>query len=152
MPGPNFELVSELMPVNRRDFPLADPTLLKPLGSNPLVDGEWLAMDSAYALARGAVSTTPLVFPVHTERGRYDTQAIGKVSVLFFGMYEAETIVYDSTGLAFGDPLAVADVTFGGLTRRGLKKATSGQAVVGYVTRLMTGKIRFLHRGVTILA
>jgi len=106
-----------------------------------------------HILARGSGDgTTPLVFPVHTERARYDTQAIGKVNVLFAGMYEAETSVFDGTGLAFGDPLMVSDVTFGGLTRRGLKKATSGKAVVGYVTKLPTGKVRFLHSGYSILA
>ena len=152
MAGPNFELVTELQTLTRRDFPLANTGLLQPLSANPLVDGEWLELDANYMLARGSASTSPLVFPVHTERGRYDTQAIGKVNVLFAGMYEAETAVFDGTGLSFGDALMVADVTFGGLTRRGLKKATSGSAVVGYVTRLPTGKVRFLHRGTTILA
>src|SRR5512136_1874683 len=96
---PNFELVTELQTLTRRDFPLADPTLLQPIGVNPLVDGEFLELDVNYKLARvgniaqvGATkeSATRLVFPVHTERGRYDTQAIGKTNVLYLGSYEAE--------------------------------------------------------------
>lgn len=150
MPAPNFELVSELQTVNRRDFPLADESILKPLAANPLVDGEWLEMDANYKLARGAgAGDKALVYPVHTERGRYDTQAIGKVNVLFFGGYEAETSICDLTGLAVGDALMVDTVVIGALNKRGLKKATAGKFVVGHVTKLPgSGKVRFLHRGV----
>jgi hypothetical protein len=46
----------------------------------------------------------------------------------------------------------VADVTVGGQTKRGLKKAagSTGAAIMvfGYVTRLPgSGKVRFLHTG-----
>lgn len=152
MPGPNFELVTELQTLIRRDFALADTSILAPLNANPLVDGEWLALNTSYQLARGASSAFPLAFPVHTERGRYDTQAIGKVNVIFAGQYEADTAVYTATSLVVGSPLMVGDVTFGGLTRRGLLLATSGNAIMGYVTRLMTGKIRFLRTAPSLLA
>lgn len=162
MSGPNFELITELQTLTRRDFPVADPTILQPLGAAPLLDGEWLELDGNYKLARKpeitghtAVGGTKeganlLVFPVHTERGRYDTQAIGKVNVLYFGMYEAETKVADLTSLNVGDALTVADLGAGAgayQDKRGLaKKAGSSVVVVGYVSRLPGGgKVRFVH-------
>lgn len=148
MTAPNFALVSEIQSVIRRDFTLADTTLLQPLGSNPLIDGEWVEINSDYKVARGTgEATSALQFPVFTERGRSDTQALGKCNVLFLGQYEAETSVYDSTSLVLGSELTVQDVTISSLTRRGLKLggATSGRVVVGYVSKLLTGKIRFIH-------
>jgi hypothetical protein len=148
MPGPNFVLVTELQTLTRRDFTVASGALLNPFNANPLVDGEFLAIDANYQLARGSgEGTDPNVFPVHTERGRYDTQAIGKANVLMLGMYEAETEIYDSTGLVLGGALTVQDVTIGGLVKRGLKLegVTAGRVRVGFVTKLMTGKVRFVH-------
>ncbi len=150
MAGPNFELVTELQTLTRRDFYLANSALLNPFDSNPVLDGEWLVIDSDYKLARGSgEGTDPNVFPVHTERGRYDTQAIGKVNVLMLGMYEAETKIYDSTSLVVGSPLTVQDVTISALTKRGLKldASGSGRVRVGFVTKLLTGKVRFVHFG-----
>lgn len=160
MGGPNFELVTELQTLTRRDFPLADATLLAPVGANPLLDGEFLELDANYKLARNAAiaghtqvggtneGANPLVFPVHTERGRYDTQAIGKVNILMLGMYEAETKIVDTTGLVVGDSLTVQGITIGGVAgKRGLKKqvAAAGVIIVGYVSKVLTGKVRFVH-------
>lgn len=156
MSGPNFTLVSELQTQTRRDFPLADASLLQPFNSNPLVDGEFLELDTNYKMARGTVGvgatvegSSALQFPLFTERGRYDTQAIGKATFLMFGMYEAETAVATLAGLALGDALTVQNVTFQSLTRRGLAKqvaaAGTGIVVVGYVSKIMTGKVRFVH-------
>lgn len=164
MSGPNFELVTELQTLTRRDFPLADPTLLQPLSANPLIDGEWLELTDKYTLDRvpditghTAVGGTKeganlLVFPVHTERGRYDTQAIGKSNILMLGMYEAETKVVDLTGLNVGDFLTVANLGAGAgayQNKRGLAKqvAASGVVIVGIVSRLVanSGKARFVH-------
>lgn len=150
MPGPNFQLISELQTLTRRDFSLADPTLLQPYSANPLVDGEFLELDANYKLARGTgEGVSPLAFPVHTERGRTDIQAVGKANVLMFGMYEAETTVFDATGIVLGAPLTVQDVTFQALTRKGLKLegATGGRVIVGFVSKILTGKIRFVHFG-----
>ena len=81
MAAPLFELVTELQTLTRRDFPLANPALLQPLNANPVVEGEFLELDANYKLARGSgEGISPLAFPVHTERGRYDTQAIGKAN------------------------------------------------------------------------
>lgn len=157
MAGPNFTLISELQTLTRRDFPMEDPTLLQPLNANPLVDGEFLQLDANYKLARAAAGVGGTkedpwfnLFPLFSERGRYDTQAIGKGTILMLGMYEAETMVVNTAGLAVGDPLTVQDVTYGGLTRRGLAKkvAAAGVVVVGYVSRLPGGgKVRFIHLG-----
>jgi hypothetical protein len=152
MSAPNFELITELQVCIRRDFPLVDSTILNPYNAAPLVEGEWLEMDSStYQLKRGSSDGTSLaVWPVHTERGRYDTQAVQKVNVLFAGMYEADTLIHGTTsGLGIGDPLMVSDVTISSISRRALIKATTGKAVVGLVTKIdaTTGKLRFLHMG-----
>lgn len=152
MAAPNFEMVTELQVTTRRDFPVADQSLLNPLASNPIVDGEWLEIDGNYMLARGSGSGILPVYPVFTERGRYDTQSIGKVDVLFGGMYEAETTVFSSGVNALGMEVKVGDVAnwMGtGLTKRGLVPAagTSGEIVVGFVTKVAptNGKVRFQH-------
>lgn len=151
MASPLFELVTELQTLTRRDFPVAVPAILNPLNAQPLVEGEWLEIDTNYKLVRGTGEGLAMnVFPVHTERGRYDTQAILKANVLMLGMYEADTQIVDTTALGVGDALTVQDVTIGGIVRRGLKKAgvTSGRVVVGYVSKLYTSgptKVRFVH-------
>lgn len=151
MPVPNFVLISELQLCQRRDFPLVVPGILNPLDAAPLVEGEWLDMDTTYQLKRGSGAGTNLaVFPVHTERGRYDTQAVQKVNVLYAGQYEAETLIHgDLTGVNIGDPLMVNDATIGGVSRRALVKATTGKVVVGFVTKITgsgaSAQLRFLH-------
>lgn len=151
----NFDLVTELQTVTRRDFPLAAETILKPLSANPLLDGEWLEIDGSYKLARGAGSGASKegivpAYPVYVERGRTDTQAIGKVTVLMLGMYEAETLIVDTAGpLAVGDALTVQEVSIGGVAKRGLKKvgAENGRVVVGFVSKISGSKVRFVHFG-----
>jgi len=158
MPTPNFELITELAILTRRDFAVADPTILKPISALPLVEGEWLELDANYKLARGT-GTSPASFPVHTERGRYDTQAIGKTNVLFAGQYEAETSIFEGAIGTFvvGYMVKLALVTAGANTGRvGLKICTAGvpvtgDVVVGVVTRATaaSGKVRFLHMSTT---
>lgn len=150
MSAPNFTLISELLPVQRRDFNLGVSALLDPNNANPLIDGEYLELNGSYQLIRGSGAGSALSFPVFAERGRYDTQAIGKTVVLFGGFYEAETRVADLTGLSVGDFLVVDDVTVDALTRKGLLEASGAgrHLVVGQVTRLPGGgKVRFLHTG-----
>lgn len=154
MSAPNFELITELQTLTRRDFALADPSLLKPLATLPLLEGEWMELDANYKLVRGT-GTSPASFPVHTERGRYDTQAIGKANVLFAGQYEAETSVIEGVIGTFvvGYMIKLAAVTAGANTGRvGIKICTAGvpqtnDVVVGVVTKVnaTTGKVRFLH-------
>jgi len=149
--APNLTLVSEVLPVIRRDFALASPGLLDPMNNNPLLDGEWMQLDSSYKLARGANEQVPNAFQVFAERGRYDTQAAQKTTVLYMGYYEAETSICDVTGAAVGDKLMVVDVSIGGVNKRALKKVSgNGQHMIfGHVTRLVgTTKLRYIcHAG-----
>jgi len=130
----NFELVSDLQSLQRRDFGLADNSLINPNNANPLMDGEFLALDADYKLVRG--STQGLGYALFMEKGRYDVQAIKKTMVLFSGGYEANTRVYKPAGLALGAALMIdAAVTVDSLTKSGLALHTGG-IVIGYVTRL----------------
>lgn len=145
--APYLQLISEVMPIQRRDFYLADTALLNPNNANPILDGEWLELDGSYKLARGSSEQAKPAWQLFAERGRYDTQAIGKAPVLFIGGYEAETSIADLTGLAVGDALVVQNVTVGGLNKRGLAKLGVGAGahlLFGYVTRLPGGgKVRY---------
>ena len=150
MAAPNFNLISELLPVQRRDYELAVPALLNPNNANPLIDGEFLELDASYQLARGTGAMGKLTWPVFAERGRYDTQAIGKTIVLFGGMYEAESRVATLAGLVVGDFLTVDDATVDALTRKGLVEAAGAgrHFIVGQVTRVPgNGYVRFVHTG-----
>ena len=155
--APHLTLVTDLLPIIRRDFPLADTSILNPNATNPLLDGEWLQLNSSYQLTRGAAGDVVVpTWQVFSERGRYDTQAIGKVPVLFLGGYEAETDIADFTGLAVGDKLMVSDVTIGGQVKKGLKKTTAtGKVVVAWVTRLIGSgadqKVRYYRPGTPIV-
>lgn len=148
--APHLTLISEVMEVLRRDFYLNDTTILNPNGANPLLDGEWLQLNSSYQMVRGAGEYAFPGWQVFAERGRYDTQAITKVPVLFMKGYEAETDIAASIGsLVVGDRLVVNDVTIGGLVKKGLQKAAGmGQHLVhAWVTRIVgsgsTQKVRF---------
>lgn len=146
---PNLELFSEVMPIQRRDFALAATDLLNPLNANPLLDGEFLELNASYQLARGSGIQTAPAWVVFAERGRYDTQAIGKTVVLFNGGYEAESRIANLAGLSVGSPLMVSDVTVDALTKKGLLLATSGnRRIFGHVTRLPgNGRVRFWTSG-----
>jgi hypothetical protein len=149
----NFKLVSEFQTIHRRPFGLHDPTILNPVATNPLLDGEFLELGSDYLMARG--SANPAVVPsfaYFAERGRYEVQALGKGPFLYLGPYEADTLIFLGTGITtVGQKLEVANVTIGGLTRRGLVIYTNG-TVVGRVTRLPANNknfLRFIHEGCT---
>jgi hypothetical protein len=142
----HFELVTEVQSLLRRDFYLADKTLADPTNTNPLIDGEFLSLDTAYKLVRGADGA--LAMALFMERGRFDVQALGKTTVLMGGTYEADTRVFTTTGLTLGGKLQVsASVNVDGKTKTGLANYSAGE-VVGFVTRLPAnngGKLRFLQ-------
>lgn len=149
--APYLTLITEVLPVHRRDFYVANPALLNPGNANPIVDGEWLTLDTAYKAIRGAGEAAVPSWQVFAERGRYDTQAIGKVPLLFLGGYEAETKVANLTGMDVGDGLVVADVTFQSLTRRGMAVLGAGAGnhlIFGYVTRVFSDRVRYWYPGV----
>lgn len=150
----DFELVSENVPIQRRAFEVATlvsgVNITNPNSANPLVMGEWLELNTAYQMVRGSVDGALVPsFCVWGERGRTDVQALKKAPMLYLGSYEAQTKVMDATGLTLGEALMVGNVTYGGLTRRGLKQHGGGaEKIVGYVTRLPAnnnGFLRFIH-------
>lgn len=160
----NLEPVSNLMSVDRRDFPLADATLLNPLGSTVLVDGEWMKLNDASKLVRStniaAVGDpdTNISYPLWSQRGSYDSQAMAdkKLALIYSTGSEWDTRVFDATAVVgsgaaitfSGQPLKVATITVGGRNYSGLVGATfnDNANVVGYVTKLPStngGKLRF---------
>lgn len=160
----NFEPVQDILPVQRKDFQLADSTLADPLNAVALVDGEWMVVNSAYKLERAAAIGTPGTeatlgsWPTFAERGRYDVQALAerKMPILWLGDWEFDTRIFDATatvgsGAAITtmfQPLKVATITIGTRNYCGLVgHGGSGDSaiVVGRVTRLPAnngGKLR----------
>jgi hypothetical protein len=141
----NFRVLSDLQLTHRRDFPVADPTILGPFGALPLIDGEWLELDANYQLIRGVGQGIAAVFPVHTEMGRYDVQAIQQVNVIYHGQYEFETRLFLPAGpyLVGTEVCVFTDAT----GRRSLQPAANaGDVIVGMVTRPpVGGYLRILH-------
>lgn len=162
----NFEPVTDVLPLHRRDFALADTTLADPLNTTTgTVDGEWMTLDSSYKLIRAASiagagnQATIRSFPLWAERGRYDVQAIAsrKMPIIFLGQYEFDTRIFDAAAVVNGglaittvlQPLKVASITIGTRNYTGLvgTQYSSADPVVGYVTRLPAangGKLRFI--------
>lgn len=160
----NFTPVSDILPVHRRDFPLANTALANPLNSVALVDGEWMYVNAAGTLQRASDVTVlggqalnlpgakPIrSFPLFAERGRSDVQAmsVAKMPIIFLGQYEFDTRVFDASAVVgsgaaityVGQPLKVATIAIGGRNYSGLVGSSDiGGAdttpIVGYVTRL----------------
>jgi hypothetical protein len=162
----NFEIVSDLLKNQVRDFALADKTIAEPLNTTALVDGEWFIIDSSYKAARATAINaannvaTQTSYVVWSERGRTDVLAMAqrKVPLIFLGDFEADTRIFDATatpsgGAAIttvGQPLKVASIDIGGKIVCGLVGAVAGdgEPIVGRVTRLPAnngGKLRFVR-------
>lgn len=163
----NFEPVSDILPVWRKDLPLADKTIAEPLNSVALVDGEWMTLNSSYQWVRPAdVSSVGARAAIRSflcffERGRTDRAGMAekKTTMLYLGHYEGDTRIFDAAA-AFGSgaaitfvlqPLKVATITLGSRNYSGLVgHGGSGDTdpVVGYVTKLPNsngGKLRFIN-------
>ncbi len=145
-----FELITDPLSLNRRSHVLGGGLSIDPNAANPIIQGEFLEKVGGSAedvATRGA--GTPAAVPswaVFTERGRTDTQALGKVSLLYGGFYEADTDVMNAAGITLGENLEVSDVTIASLGRRGLVQFTTGR-VVGFCSRLPAdngGLLRFV--------
>lgn len=165
----NFEPVRDVLPIQRADFPLADPNLADPLNAVALVDGEWMKLDASYKIVRASTigsvgnEATARSYPLWAERGRYDVQALGerKMPVLWLGNWEYNTRIFDASAVvgsgaaisAVDQPLKVATITLGGRNYTGLVGhggSSDTSIVVGYVTRLPTangGKLRLRGGG-----
>ena len=139
----NFELVTVVQNCLRRDFVVADRTLIDPTNANPLMDGEFMNIDANYKIIRGINQSVG--YALFAERGRYDVQTIGKSPILFMGGYEANTRVFTPGGITHGCALEIsAAVSLDG-TKSGLKVWAAGP-IIGYVTRLPAnngGRLRF---------
>jgi hypothetical protein len=143
-----FRLISDFPTITRKSFELAVPGILDPLNANPLLYGEFLEINSSYQAVRGTGNNASPAFAAFAERGRTDTQAIGRVPLLQNGGYEAETQIMDSTSLVVNAPLMVGSVTIGGVAgKRGLVLQTSTNFIIGYVTRPVNaqGWLRFIR-------
>lgn len=167
----NFEPVTDLIHVFRKDFVLADRTLSDPLNSVALVDGEWMVLNSSYQMLRAAAIGTLGTagaggraalksFPLFAERGRYDVraQAQAKMPLLFRGEWEFDTRIFNATDAAGSgaaitavlQPLKVATIAIGSRNYCGIVGhggAADTDPVVGYVTRLPAnngGKLRMI--------
>jgi len=162
----NFTPVSDILPIQRRDFPLADPTLANPLNAVALVDGEWMTLNSSYQAIRASDVTSTSAyaslrcFPLFAERGRYDVQAMSlhKTPLLYRGDYEFDTRIFALASTQGGaaistilQPLTVGTFTIGSRNYVGLighdGTSTNLKPIVGYVTKLPTtngGQLRFI--------
>jgi len=173
----NFELTTDNLPVQKKDFALADPTLCQPLNAVCLIDGEWMTLNAAYQLIRATdiltlgayqpagASFVPRSFALWAEKGRTDVQAMSghKMPLLWRGEYEANTRIFDAAVSIHGgapitapfQPLKVATIGFSGRYYTGLVGhggLTSGDVdpIVGWVTMLPAingGRLRFISGG-----
>jgi len=153
----NFRPHGDILPVVRRDFPLADKTLASPDNPVSLFDGEWMTLNAAHKMVRAADITTPdavpaaaaLCFPLWAENGRFDIQAMAdrKPPLLWMSQWEFETRIFDPSATAgsgvaittLWQPLKVATITIGARNYVGIVgHGGSGDTdrVVAYVTKL----------------
>lgn len=144
----DFDLKTDFHALIRKNFDVAVPALLDPNNAAPLVLGEWLELNSSYQAARGTGNATVPSFPMFAEQGRYETQALGSIPLLFGGFFEADTKIFEGTGIvSIGQPLMVADTGVG--SQRGLKLNPGGGPLTqAFVTRLPAnnnGYLRFIR-------
>lgn len=162
----NFRPVSDVLPIERRDFPVADKTLTDPSNAVVLVDGEWMTLTTGYKLARatdiavvGDLAVQKPCWPLWAERGRFDVQAMAdrKTPILWMAAWEFESLIFDpaaavGAGAAIASilqPVKVATITIGARNYTGLVGhggiGVDTDRVVGYVTKLHTDNGGFLR-------
>ena len=120
---------------------MLDPNSVNPL---PLDDGEWVVLDTANTCARAADNPAS-AYPVWTERGRTDVQAIGKVSYLedFEGL-RIETDMFNQAapgGYTLNGRLTVESIDIdgvGGVEQSVLVPAVAGEPVFAICTKVPT--------------
>jgi hypothetical protein len=143
-----FKLVTELIPLTRRDFEVNSVNYVDPEHADVILMGEFVELNDSYKIIRGTGADVPH-FAVFVEKGRSDIQAIRMMTCLFLGGYEADTLIFDSLAPpALGAKLEVDPaVTYNGKTVSGLKTWGAG-AHIGYVTRRAVNNndyLRFLQ-------
>jgi len=145
----NFEFVTELQGLLRRDYSIDTTTVtVDPTVATCVLDGEFMFVNDHNKLVRATGGGPGWV--VFSERGRFDVQALRKLTVVQGPTYEADTLIMSSAGLATGYPLMVGSFSYpvDSQTRTGLVHQTGSYVVVGYVTRLPTyngNKLRFMQ-------
>lgn len=156
-----FELVSPFLSIYAPSRSWGgDSSLLLGQTTNHLLPGEFLEIQDDYSVNRGNSSAKPS-FVFFSEPGRGDIVTGGKIPVLQFGPYEADTSIYIRNaatgapdGFTVGAAVSVAAVQHpdvpasGNKPLRGIKPAAAGEFVVGYVSRIIgsgvNAKIRIL--------
>ncbi len=133
-----LEPISPVNDIFRRDFDLADPTLLDPTSATALEGGEWMTLDSTGKLVRVGATAVPDAFQLFSPKGDTAAQAIGKATIFFLHDYEALTDMFEDGGGGFtiGQYLTAKEVTVDTVTRAGLTQATQGTDIV---TAIVTG-------------
>lgn len=137
----------------RPSHEVADKDLLNPnvaYPKVPLMDGEFLQLNSEYKLVRATDLAAP-AFAWMEWRGDMNVQGSGVGAIIKGGTYEADTIMYDIASLAVGSPLMIGTVTVDGLSHTGLVLHTASNWIVGYVQKMPAsngGRLRFLQTGV----
>jgi hypothetical protein len=150
----SLQLITAYQENQKRDYQViaSKRSRLNPSDANALEAGEFAALatgDAEREMADLGVITGTIgtgvtgatlptnetsLYQVFTERGRYDVQAIDKVTVLWGRPYEAETNVFDNTGgISVGQPLTVKVGTKASvLNRLVLRPAAVGDVVFGW--------------------
>lgn len=142
----NFEFVTELQGLLRRDFPVASKTNVDPTQANPYLDGEFYFVDASYKLVRATAASVGWVG--YSERGRMDVQASGKMTVVIGPTYEADTLIMTASGITLGGALKIGSVTYQGQSRIGLVNQGGSGVIIGYCTRTPAAngnKLRFIQ-------
>lgn len=142
----NFELVTELQGLLRRDFPVASKTNVDPTQANPFLDGEFYFVDNSYKLVRASAGSVGWVG--FSERGRLDVQASGKMTVIVGPTYEADTLIMNASGITLGSAVKIGSVTYQSQSRIGLVAHGGTGVVIGYCTRVPSAngnKLRFMQ-------
>jgi hypothetical protein len=146
-----FEIVTPSWEkLTRRSLDVADPRILNPVETAvvPIIDGELVQRDATDKFIRGANEDAPSYFVID-ERGDYGVQGSRKLSVLYMGAFEADSIVFAPAGLALHTAVKLGTVNnaaSGSVNRAGLVAHGGTGLVLGYVTRLPTingGRLRF---------
>ena len=153
-----MQLVDDFQGLRRRDFPVSGINL-SGTATNPLCDGEFLSLDNnatqqlvRFSAADGTEATAAAargLWAVSTEVGRYDIQAINKVTVLWTGAYEAIFRLWDlddQANLVIGElvTIAASDNNWGNGTENKPVISSNGGAIaanaprVGMVTQAPT--------------
>lgn len=155
----NLELITESQAIIKRDFQVEVGTVdrLDPNNALSPLAGEFAALLTTGAgagkqVVLGATAgdlrtsigggTFPqnqsLVYQIFTEKGRFDVQAISRLTVLWSYPYEAQTNVYDiGTAIAIGQPLTVAVGSATVANRLVLQAAAANEPVMAYALNVL---------------